>query len=65
LTCILLYANMSFHYIRGFCVMEPLTAFVQIICLLFGYQDKHDKFMDECLKTKTKVECQQLWRDKK
>ena len=45
--------------------MEPLTAFVQIICLFFGYQDKHDKFMDECLKTKTQVECQQLWRDKK
>lgn len=45
--------------------MEPLTALVQAICIFFGYLDKQDKFMDECLKTKTQVECQQLWRDKK
>ena len=65
LTCILLYATILFHYIRGFCVMEPLTAFVQLICLLLGYQDKHDKFMEECKQTHTKIECQQLWREQK
>ena len=65
LTCILLYATIAFHYIRGFYVMEPLTAFLQIICLFFGYEDKHDKFMEECLKTKVQVECQQLWREQK
>jgi 7,8-dihydro-6-hydroxymethylpterin-pyrophosphokinase len=45
--------------------MEPLTAIVQAICLFFGYMSDQDKFMNECMKTHTKVECQQLWRDKK
>ena len=47
------------------CNMDAFTALFQAMCLFFGYMDKQDKFMDECLKTKTQVECQQLWRDKK
>lgn len=45
--------------------MEPLTAFAQLICLLFGYQDQHDKFMEECKQNHTQIECQQLWREHK
>ena len=44
--------------------MQPITAVMQLICIFFGYQDKHDQFMSECIRTHTQVECQQLWRDK-
>jgi hypothetical protein len=44
--------------------MQVLTAVIQAICLLLGYADKQEAFMNECEKNHTKTECQQLWRDK-
>jgi len=44
--------------------MQVLTAVIQAICLMFGYADKQEAFMNDCIKTHTQTECQQLWRDK-
>ena len=44
--------------------MQVVTAVFQAICLLFGYNEQHDAFMKDCVKSKSETECQQLWRDK-
>ena len=44
--------------------MEIVTAVFQAICLFLGYSDDKTNFMNDCMKTHTKQECQQLWRDK-
>lgn len=44
--------------------MQVVTAVIQAICLMLGYADKQQAFMDECAKKYTQQECQQQWRDK-
>ena len=46
------------------CLMQVVTAVIQAICLMLGYADKQQAFMDECTKNHTQQECQQQWRDK-
>jgi hypothetical protein len=42
--------------------MQVLTAVVQAICIMLSSIDKTQ--FDECLKTHTQQECNQIWRDK-
>ena len=44
--------------------MEIVTAVIQSLCLLFGYEDQKTAFMKDCMKSHTQQECQQQWRDK-
>lgn len=44
--------------------MQVITAVFQAICLMLGYADKQEAFMNQCEQNHTKTECQQLWRDK-
>jgi hypothetical protein len=42
--------------------MEIVSAIIQVICVLFSSADK--AAFNDCLKTHTQQECQQIWRDK-
>ncbi len=44
--------------------MQVVTAFIQTLCLILGYTEQKQAFMDECIKNYTQQECQQRWRDK-
>jgi hypothetical protein len=43
--------------------MEAISGFIQVMCFVFGISDRIQ--FQECMKTHTEQQCQQIWKEKK